>query len=253
MLGMVTTEAFLLETYLAAYAPKSLTASAWLNTRGEVLDLVRHLGPESEGEAKNLLGALTRYLGRMCPDAVADLSALTADGIDRFVALERAAGAKDSTLGQVTPRLRRLLRAREGKPAPKRVRRRAGSLPPFDAVTDGEWEALARCATAMAQEGKAALLGFLEVGEKCGFRPEGLAAGGWGPTEINDLRPVIETHHGLSLDLQRLRNRWLRGVMSVSEPLSTIVSRHGLTRRDLERAAQGFCTQDNSSALLRSA
>lgn len=35
MLGMVTTEAFVLETYLAAYAPKSLTASAWLNTRGE--------------------------------------------------------------------------------------------------------------------------------------------------------------------------------------------------------------------------
>lgn len=36
MLGMVTTEAFVLETYLAAYAPKSLTASAWLNTRGFV-------------------------------------------------------------------------------------------------------------------------------------------------------------------------------------------------------------------------
>ena len=113
---MVTTEVFVLETYLAAYAPKNLTDSAWLNTRAQVLDLVRQLAPESEGEAKNLLGALTRYLGRMCPDGVADLSALTADGIDRFVAHERAAGAKDSTLGQVTPRLRRLLRAREGKP-----------------------------------------------------------------------------------------------------------------------------------------
>lgn len=250
---MVTTEAFVLETYLAAYAPKSLTASAWLNARGEVLDLVRQLGPGSEGETKNLLGALTRYLGRMCPDGVADLSALTAGGIDRFVAMERAAGAKDSTLGQVTPRLQRLLRAREGKPAPKRVRRRTKSLPTFDAVTDVEWEALAQCATAVALEGKAALLAFLEAGEKCGFRPEGLAAVGWGPTEINDLRPAFETHSGLSLDLQRLRNHWLTSVMSVSEPLSTIVSRHGLTRRDLERAARGFCTQESSSALLRSA
>lgn len=99
---MVTTEAFVLETYLAAYAPKSLTTSAWLSTREQVLDLVRQLAPATEAEAKNLLGALTRYLARMCPGDEADVSALTSDGIDRFVALERAAGAKDSTLGQVS-------------------------------------------------------------------------------------------------------------------------------------------------------
>lgn len=253
MRGMATTEAFSLETYLAVYAPKCLTTPAWLGARGQVLELVRQLAPESEGEAKNLLGALTRYLGRMCPDGLPDLSALTADGIERFVALEREAGAKDSTLGQVAPRLRRLLLAREGKPAPKKVRRPSGPLPSFDDVTDAEWEAVMLHATAMEQEGNAALLDFLGAGEKSGFRAEALAAAGWGSAEISDLRSALESRGGVSLDLRRLRNRWLRGVMSVSEPLSTIVSRHGLTRRDLERASQGFCTQDSSAALLRSA
>lgn len=70
---MVTTEVFVLETYLAAYAPKNLTDSAWLNTRAQVLDLVRQLAPESEGEAKNLLGALTRYLGRIALYALIDV------------------------------------------------------------------------------------------------------------------------------------------------------------------------------------
>lgn len=249
---MGDTDTFNLDTYFAGYAPKSLTNSAWLSVRLQVREVVGALEPETEGEAKNLLGSLTRYLARMCVEDAVHVSALTSDGIDRFVALERAAGAKDSTLGQISPCLRRLLRALGGSPASKRCRK-VGTRPRFEPLNDSEWSIVRRVAEEAAMAGAAGLLDFLEAGEKCGFHSAQLRDLGWGSPEISALRAEVETHGGMRLELHRLRHRWLKDVLAAAEPLAEVVTRHGLTRRDLELGVQGFTASESTGALLRSA
>lgn len=100
-----------LEKYLSGYEPKSLSAEQWAAAGREALDLARLILPSSEGEAKNLLGALTRYLARMGADEEDGAPPLTSDGIERFIGLERTTGAEDGTLGRVSRQLRRLLAA----------------------------------------------------------------------------------------------------------------------------------------------
>ena len=141
---MVTTESFDFEAYLGAYVPKSLTPSRWVALSTHARGLVRLIAPDNEGDAKNLLGALTRYLARMSADEGDGVPPLTADGIERFIALERTTGADDSTLGRVSRQLRHLLAASNGEADPAARRTKGGSRPPFDPVTDDEWDELQR-------------------------------------------------------------------------------------------------------------
>lgn len=246
---MVNTESFDLEKYLDAYVPKSLSPSQWAVLSAPVRNLVRQIAPTAEGEAKNLLGALTRYLARMGGGAGDDVPALTADGIDRFIALERSVGAEDSTLGRVSRQLRRLLAVANGQSDPAGRRTKGGSRPPFDPMTEIEWVELQR----LARDGEANLAAFLGVGEVCGYAAASMASAGWGRSEIATIRRTIASEAGSTLDLHRLRHHWLTRVLSEPVPLSTLVTAHGLTRRDLERAVQGLAVQEGSSALLRSA
>lgn len=251
---MVNTESFDLETYLGAYVPKSLTPSQWAVMSTHVRDRVRLIAPTTEGEAKNLLGALTRYLARMGDEEGDETPPLTADGIERFIALERTTGAEESTLGRVGRQLRRLLAAANGEVDPAARRTQGGSRPPFDPLTDDEWGHLQRIACEWpALEGDGSLTVFLRVGEECGYDAAGMASAGWGPSEIAAIRSRIVAEAGPRLELHRLRHRWLKHVLSVFVPLSTLVNAHGLTRRDLERAVQGFTADGGSVALLRSA
>jgi hypothetical protein len=251
---MANTESFDLETYLGAYVPRSLTPARWADLSAHVRDLVRQVAPTTEGEAKNLLGALTRYLARLGAEGVSVTSCLTADGIDRFVALERASGAEDSTLGRVGRQLRRLLAAAKGEADPAARRTQGGSRPPFDPLTDDEWSQLQRISLDMeAPESGEGLAALLRVGEECGYDAAALAAVGWEASEIAGIRKRILAEGGPRIELHRLRHRWLVGVLSQSVPLSTLVTEHGLTRRDLGRAVQGFTTDGASLAFLRSA
>jgi hypothetical protein len=251
---MATAESFDLETYLGAYMPKSLTPARWAAVEVHVRDLVRLVAPASEGEAKNLLGAMTRFLARMSADEGPDQMPFTADGIDRFIALERTSGAEDSTLGRVGRQLRRLLAAANGEADPAARRTAGRSRPPFDPITGDEWEQLRRISLDMeAGESDDGLAALLLAGEACGYDAAALAAAGWGAPKIAAIRKRILAEGGPRIELHRLRHRWLKGVLSQSVPLATLVTEHGLTRRDLERAVQGFTAGGASAALLRSA
>jgi hypothetical protein len=251
---MANTESFDLETYLGMYVPKSLTPSRWAVLSAQVRDLVRLVAPTTEGEAKNLLGALTRYLARMGADQGDETPPLTADGIERFIALERTTGAEDSTLGRVSRQLRRLLAASNGEADPAARPTKGGSRPPFNPVTDDEWDELQRISRDWAtHESEGSMTAFLRVGEECGYDAAAMASAGWGPAKIAAIRRTIVAEAGPRLELHRLRHRWLKRVLSESVPLSTLVTDHGLTRRDLERAVQGFTADGGSAALLRSA
>jgi hypothetical protein len=183
-----------------------------------------------------------------------DVPALTADGIERFIALERSVGAEDSTLSRVSRQLGRLLAVANGQSDPAARRTKGGSRPPFDPITQIEWDELQRLARdGEADASEANLAALLRVGEECGYAAEAMASAGWGRSEIATIRRTIASEAGLTLYLHRLRHHWLTRVLSEPVPLSTLVTAHGLTRRDLERAVQGLAAQEGSYALLRSA
>lgn len=250
---MANAKVFDLESYLDRYAPKSLSDGQWWAVRTVALDLTREVGPVNESDAKNLLGALTRFLARMCPVGDPQLSALTSEGLDSFIALERVAGAEDSTLGQVSRHLRRLLGALLGSPARKPGRAKTAAPPPFDPVGEVEWLLLLEYAADLESAGDTNLKSFLAAGARSGFDAQALSLEGWGSTEVAALREQLRVCSGTTLELHRLRHRWLRGVLSDPAPLSELVSRHGLTRRDLERAVRALDVREDSQAALRSA
>ena len=146
-----------------------------------------------------------------------------------------------------------MLGALAGGTAPGQRSRKGATRPPFDPVSDDEWQCLHRVAADRANAGEAGLQGFLQVGEDAGFDPGALASRGWGPSEIAALRKRVGPGIGAGLELHRLRHRWLRDVLSQSVPISDQVARHRLTRRDLERAVQGFAVDESADLLLRTA
>lgn len=284
-MGTIAASAFDLSAHLAAYRPRYLDPDDWAQLRSSVDELMTTAAPTTRTDASSLLSALTRFL----PAAAAgrgpvSLDLLTVENVDRFCAIERARGVSEATLGQVRPRLRRLVKAYRSTAAPVDLGPQWPRFTDFDPYTDAEFESLGRLAdTLPADLGRALRFALSLVGlhglsrlqmETATVtdgiltaatldRPRELAASdpllvlaqgadvSVSKATWASLRRMVKAETGMPLRMHRLRVRWLLRVLSTDQPVADVMRIYGLGRDDLETALLGLTTSPDAHALLR--
>lgn len=276
--------AFDLPAHLATYRPRDLDPVVWAQLRDAVGVLMTTTSPTSRVDASGLLSALTRFLPAAAGRGPVSLDLLTVENVDRFCAIERARGVSEATLGQVRPRLRRLVKAHRSTAAPVDLGPQWPRFTEFDPYTDAEFESLTRLAETLPCDlGRAlrcalslvGLHGLSRVQMETATVSQGTltAATLDHPRELaaSDpllvlakradvsvskamwalLRRVVQAETGMPLRMHRLRVRWLLQVLSTGQPVADVMRVYGLGRDDLETALLGLTTSPAAHALLR--
>ncbi len=283
-MGTIAANAFDLSKHLAAYRPRYLDPDDWAQLRPSVHELMTKAAPTTRDDASDLLSALSRFLPAAAGRGPVSLGLLTVENVDRFCAIERARGVSEATLGQVRPRLRRLVTAYRSTATPVDLGPQWPRFTQFDPYTDAEFESLARLAdTLPADLGRALRCALSLVGLHGLSRaqmetatvtdriltaatldhPRELAASdpllvlAQGPavyvskTTWGRLRRMVKAETGMPLRMHRLRVRWLLRVLSTDQPVADVMRIYGLGRDDLETALLGLTTSPDAHALLR--
>ena len=275
--------AFDLSSYLSDYRPRHLDPEAWWQVRPSVIELITRAAPADRKEASALLSALSRFLPAAGRGPVS-LELLSAENVDRFCAIERARGVSEATLGQVRPRLRRLVKAHRATAAPVDLGPQWPRFTEFDPYTDAEFESLTRLAetlpgdlgrslrcalslvglhglsrvqmeTATVTDGTLTAATLEHPRELAASDPLLALAQG---TDVSvskatwaRLRQVVQTETGMPLRMHRLRVHWLLQVLSTDQPVADVMRVYGLGRDELETALLGLATSPDAHALLR--
>lgn len=255
----------LLDRALADYEPRTISPKQWSRIRSEVEELLVAAAPSSEADARALVANLLAFLADGCRDQDLSLGNLTADKAEDFVRRRQAAGAPASTLQQIRPRLRRLVRAHDDQ-APWKPRVAARSrVSIFDPHSDDEVQLIRAlklpaeqqravdCALALAERlglprqdvgrarkhGQDVLIGDRRVAQLEEDDPllAGVADGeaflqgnAWVAA-----RKTIENRTGISLLLNRLRHRFLARIgLQQGIGVAQMMLEHGLGRDDLD-------------------
>lgn len=275
---------FDLSSYLSDYRPRHLDLEVWSQIRPSVIELITTAAPADRKETSSLLSALSRFLPAAAGRGPVSLDLLTTENVDRFCALERARGVSEATLGQVRPRLRRLVKAHRATAAPVDLGPQWPRFTKFDPYTDAEFQSLTRLAEELPSDlGRALRCALSLVGQHGLSRvqmetatvidstltaatlrhPRQLEACDpiltlvegsdvsvskpmWGR-----LRLVVQAETGMPLRMHRLRVRWLLHVLSTGRPVADVMRDFGLGRDDLETALLGLTTGPDAHALLR--
>lgn len=276
--------AFDLSSYLSDYRPRHLDPEAWSQIRPSVIELITTAAPADRKETSSLLSALSRFLPAAAGRGPVSLELLTTENVDRFCAIERARGVSEATLGQVRPRLRRLVKAHRSSAGPVDLGPQWPRFTEFDPYTDAEFESLTRLAEALPGDLGRALRCALSLVGLHGLsrvqmetvtvtdgtltaatldHPRELAASDPLLALAQDadvsvskatwarLRQVVQTETGMPLRMHRLRVRWLLQVLSPDQPVADVMRVYGLGRDDLETALLGLATSPDAHALLR--
>jgi hypothetical protein len=276
--------AFDLSAHLAAYQPRDLDPGVWAQLCTAVGVLMTTTCPTSRADASGLLSALTRFLPAAAGRGPVCLDLLTAENVDRFCAIERARGVSEASLGQVRPRLRRLVTAYRSTAAPVDLGPQWPRFTEFDPYTDAEFESLSRLAdTLPADLGRALRCALSLVGLHGLSRaqmetatvtdgiliaatldhPRQLAASDpllvlaqGADVSVSKatwacLRRMVKAEAGMPLRMHRLRVRWLLHVLSTDQPVADVMRIYGLGRDDLETALLGLPVSPDAHALLR--
>jgi hypothetical protein len=205
------------------------------------------------------------FLAATCWHEELTLEVVTSDKVEDYIRRRKAQGCTTSTLQQMRPRLRRLVRARSRQEIRRCGTRTWPRVSPFDPYSDEDLDAIQRAPLSADQRravdvaialterlglprhlvGQARLVGDqLEVADRviAILKPDDplrchLAAGEQllNQDDLATAREAIEKQTGIALQLSRLRHRYLQRVISLrGVSLAELMLVFGVGRDDIE-------------------
>lgn len=255
----------LVDRALATYEPRSISPGQWATIRPDVEELLAAAAPSSHADVRALVASLLVFLDDCCPKQDLTLEFLTHSKVEEFIRRRRNTGSPESTLQQMRPRLRRLVRTHNHQ-VPRQNRKAARArVKAFDPLSDekvqrinaltlpAEQRRAVECAFALADRlglprqvvGQARLHGCdLWVGDRLVVQ---LDPGDPLVTGAVDGEPLLNQHTwatarrtiakrtGISLHLYRLRHRFLARIRDQQGlSVAQIMLEHGVGRDDLD-------------------